>query len=44
MLSWMPRHVYTNVNEAADGAARDDTIQGAHLYFVKMWYKTALHQ
>lgn len=40
----MPGHVYTNGNEAADGAARDDTLQGAYLYFVKMWYKTTLYQ
>jgi len=44
MLSWMPGHVYNNGNEEADGAARDDTLQGAYLYFVKMWYKTTLHQ
>ena len=36
MLSWMPGHVYTNGNEAADDAAKDDTLQGAYLYFVKM--------
>jgi len=40
----MPGHVYNNGNEEADGAARDDTLQGAYLYFVKMWYKTTLHQ
>ena len=40
----MPGHVYTKGNEAADGAARDDTLKGAYLYFVKMGYKTTLHQ
>jgi len=44
MLSWIPGYVYTNGNEAADGAARNDTLQGAYLYFVKMLYKTTLHQ
>jgi ribonuclease HI len=44
MSSWMPGHVYTNGNEAADVAARDNTLQGAYFFFVKMWYKTTLHQ
>jgi hypothetical protein len=43
MSSWMPDHVYTNGNEAADSAARDDTLQVAE-YFVKIWFKTTLHQ
>jgi len=44
MSSWMPGHVYTNGNEAAGVAARDNTLQGAYFFFVKMWYKTTLHQ
>ena len=38
-LSWMPGHVYTYGNKAADDAARDDIFQG-----VEFWCKTTLHQ